>query len=48
MNDEDHRIVKTQWTARLNELRRMREYIDEKIMIAYRELAMLDRSPKKK
>ena len=42
MNTEEYRIQKTQWTARLNELRRMEEYIKERIADAYNKLADLE------
>ena len=42
MNTEEYRIQRTQWTARLNELRRMEEYIKERIADAYNKLADLE------
>ena len=42
MNYNEYRIQRTQWTARLNELRRMEEYIKERIADAYNKLADLE------
>lgn len=42
MNHNEYRIQRTQWTARLNELRRMESYIKEKINAAYNALAELE------